>query len=115
MAWRPHSKCAVNPQAPRAAGVCDRCSQWFQHNQLRYQYEWSGTELYNTQFLVCSKCYDVPFIQRKTTRLPPDPLPILNPRVEQFFLDEEGPQALNWDTAYLDWDVINSDNVWDES
>src|SRR4051812_26618066 len=113
MSWRPHSKVQVNTNAPSAAAVCDRCGSWHNHPRLKFQYEWTGTQLYNTQFLVCQKCYDIPFIQRKTTRLPPDPLPILNPRIEQFTLDEEGPSPLTWDQTSLVYDTINSGNTWD--
>lgn len=113
--WRPHSFVSVDPSAPRAAGVCDRCGSWYQLNQLKKQYQWFGTALSWTGFLVCCRCLDVPTIQRKAIVVPADPIPVLNPRVEHFYLDEEGPPATNWDTTGGVWDDLNSGNVWDES
>lgn len=43
-------------------------------------------QLQNLRILVCDECLDVPAIQLKTIILPPDPLPVLNPRPEAYDL-----------------------------
>lgn len=45
---------------------------------------YAGPNLQNTFLLVCSRCYDRPTPQLKPRILPPDPLPIPNPRVPDF-------------------------------
>lgn len=40
--------------------------------------------LQNIRLLVCSHCYDTPNQQLRTIILPPDPLPVFNPRPEQY-------------------------------
>lgn len=41
-----------------------------------------------TGFLVCQRCLDIPNPQMLSPIIPPDPMPVLNPRVEPYFLDE---------------------------
>jgi hypothetical protein len=51
--------------------------------------QWAGTRLINTGLLVCTNtCYDVPSEFLRTLRLPPDPPPVYNTRVENFAADE---------------------------
>jgi hypothetical protein len=45
-------------------------------------------KLQNLRLLVCDRCLDVPQEQLKARILPPDPLPIRNPRPEYFYIDE---------------------------
>jgi hypothetical protein len=59
---------------------CDRCSMLWNHSNLRWQYEWAGTRLTNLRLLVCPNCLDKPDWQKRTIRLPPDPVPIKDPR-----------------------------------
>lgn len=73
-------KAQVNTNSPRAWAVCDRCAELWNHDKLRFQWDWSGTELINLGILVCPTCYDIPFLPRKTILLPADPIPIQNPR-----------------------------------
>ena len=56
---------------------------------MQYQFEWRGTQLENTRHLVCNICLDVPQRQLGTVILPPDPLPLLNARPENYTIDEE--------------------------
>lgn len=84
MAWRYSGRATANPGNPRAFAVCDRCGIWFNHFKLTAQKEWSGTRLVNLNLLVCTQCLDVPQAQLKARILPPDPMPILNARVENF-------------------------------
>lgn len=73
---------------PQAFAVCDRCGLWYNHNSLKFQYEWRGATLQNIQVLVCAPCYDKPQENVRSIVLPPDPIPIKNPRIE-YFLNAE--------------------------
>lgn len=73
---------------PRAFAVCDRCAFWYNHHQLRWQYDWAGASLINKRILVCDTCYDEPQQQLRAIIIPADPVPIVNPRVEPYAWDE---------------------------
>lgn len=51
---------------------------------LKWQFQWQGMQLQNLRILVCTTCLDIPQIQLKTIILPPDPLPVFNPRPENY-------------------------------
>jgi hypothetical protein len=72
---------ATNPQA---AAICDRCGFVFNHVDLGWQYDFAGTGLVNKRVLVCKRCDDVPQTQLKVIVLPPDPVPIINPRTQDY-------------------------------
>lgn len=61
---------------------------WFSISDLRWQYEFAGQQLQNLRLLVCHICYDTPQAQLKPRILPPDPMPTLNARPENFLLDD---------------------------
>ena len=85
MGWASQSGRAVtNPESPRAFAVCDNCRFWYNHHRLRWQREWSGTQIINKGFLVCDGCLDKPNPQLKARLMPPDPVPIANPRPETY-------------------------------
>jgi hypothetical protein len=73
---------------PRAFAICDRCALWYNHYQLKWQYDWAGASLINKRILVCDTCYDEPQNQLRAIVLPADPMPIINPRVEPYAWDE---------------------------
>lgn len=73
---------------PRAFAICDRCALWYNHYQLKWQYDWAGASLINKRILVCDTCYDEPQEQLRAIVLPADPVPIINPRVEPYAWDE---------------------------
>lgn len=81
---RPHGRARVSSKNPRAFGVCDRCSFLYNHINLSWQYDWAGASLINKRILVCSTCMDTPQEQLRAIVVPADPVPILNPRVEDF-------------------------------
>lgn len=87
MAWRFHGKAHVNPSSPQAFAVCDRCNNWFNRTALRWQFQFAGPNLQNIRLLVCERCYDTPQPQLKPRILPPDPVPVMNPRPEYFAID----------------------------
>src|SRR5512143_2496056 len=92
---RPHGRAYVDVNSPRAWAVCDRCGLLYNHYKLRWQHDWRGPRLQNLRFLVCPTCYDT-YQQngQRTIILPPDPLPIMNPRVEYYVQDDNPVSGL---------------------
>src|SRR5262245_39699107 len=92
---RPHGRASIDPTDPRALGICDRCGGLYNHNQLKWQYDWRGTKLQNLRFLVCDSCYDS-YQQngQRTIILPADPIPIMNARPEQYVVADNPLSAL---------------------
>jgi hypothetical protein len=59
------------------------------HYKLRWQWDWVGAELINKRILVSEDELDIPQRQLGVIELPPDPLPIINARPEQYYIDEQ--------------------------
>lgn len=78
----------IDPTNPRAQGICDRCGFTYNLRNLKWQFQFVGTQLQNLRYLVCGPCLDVPNLSNKTLILPPDPLPVLNARPEPYAQDE---------------------------
>lgn len=103
MAWRYHGSFVPDPYAGRAHGSCDRCTRQWALSKLQYQYDYRGDQLTNTRFRVCPECMDVPYQGNRPVKLPPDPVPVLDPRVEPFAAEEaaNGPgpavAGITWD------------------
>ena len=74
----------TSPSNPRAFGICDRCGFLYNHYTLRWQYDWAGASLVNKRLLVCNTCYDEPQNQLRAIVVPADPVPVVNPRVENY-------------------------------
>ena len=74
----------TNPSSPAAHAICDRCGFRYNHRDLRWQYDWRGAALTNIRILVCPECYDRPQSQLRSIVLPADPVPISNPRTQEF-------------------------------
>lgn len=81
---RLHGHAKVNPKAPSAFAVCDRCGMLYNLDDLAYQMEWRGPSMMSTGAKICRKCTDKPQEQNRTIILPPDPVPRLDPRPENF-------------------------------
>lgn len=88
MAWRFHGRAKVNPSHPVSFAVCDRCSIWYNITDLHWQFQFAGPNLQNLRLLVCDRCLDIPQPQLKPRILPPDPMPTLNARPENFLIDD---------------------------
>lgn len=84
MAWHPSGRARVSARRPEALAVCDRCGLTYNLVDLKWQFQWQGIELQNLRILVCDDCLDRPQIQLRTIILPPDPIPVLNPRPEPY-------------------------------
>ena len=78
----------TSPRHPRAFAVCDRCGIWYNHHRLNWQFQWTGSKLTRLNILVCRTCLDKLQPQLKARVLPPDPVPISNPRPEWFANNE---------------------------
>lgn len=81
---RPHGRAKVSARNPRAFGICDRCGFLYNHVNLQWQYDWAGASLINKRILVCDECNDVPQSQLRAIVVPADPVPILNPRIQDY-------------------------------
>ena len=81
---RPHGRARVSARNPRAFGICDRCGFLYNHVNLQWQYDWAGASLINKRILVCNECNDVPQSQLRAIVVPADPVPILNPRIQDY-------------------------------
>ena len=95
----PHGRAQTDIQNPDPFAVCDRCGCLFNHSVLSWQYEWRGNQLQNLYLLVCPECLDVPQQQFRPVIIPPDPVPIQNPR-PPFWAQQEAqagvpPQIIN--------------------
>lgn len=87
---RPHGRARVNPESPEAFGRCDRCSFLFNLRDLQYQFDWAGTQLVNRHLRVCRTCLDKPFIFNRAIILEADPIPVFDPRPENYAEDDAG-------------------------
>lgn len=81
---RPHGRARVSSRNPRAFAICDRCGFLYNHDQLSWQFDWAGASLINKRILVCETCNDTPQQQLRAIVLPADPVPIQNPRIQDY-------------------------------
>jgi hypothetical protein len=112
-----NGRARISATQPRAKGICDRCGLMYSLSDLQYQFQWAGTGLVNLQLRVCRGCMDIPQIQFKSFVLPPDPLPVDNPRIEyygievtSFLMSEEGPSLLMESGSALLWEINDTPN-----
>ena len=103
--WHARTPLVIDPSDPRAVAVCDGCSFWVNRKDLSEHmvYRGGATPVWDGM-LFCSKCMDVPNPAPQFSRLTlaPDPVPVLNPRVET-------SNAAN--TGYAYWVDSNGDYV----
>lgn len=74
----------TSPSSPAAHAICDRCGFRYNHISLAWQFDWRGATLQNTRVLVCRTCNDDQQQQLRAIVIPADPVPIQNPRVQDF-------------------------------
>jgi hypothetical protein len=74
----------VNARFPRAHAICDRCGFRYNHQDLSWQFDWQGPRVINKRILVCEDCLDRMQEQKRVIVIPADPLPIMNPRPEDY-------------------------------
>jgi len=78
---------------PQAHAICDRCGFRYNHVNLRWQYDWRGASMMNIRLLVCNPCYDAPQEQLRAIVVPADPVPIVNPRIQDFVTAESNTRV----------------------
>jgi len=81
---RPHGRAKVSTRNPEAFAICDDCGFLYNLSELRWQFEWGGNRLINKKQLVCRRCNDLPNTQLRAIVLPADPMPVMNPRVQNY-------------------------------
>ena len=64
--------------------MCDRCGFVYNHADLHWQMEFRGPVLQNVRILVCHRCLDKPQEQLRAIVLPSDPVPVFQPRVQDY-------------------------------
>jgi hypothetical protein len=85
---RPHGRARVSSRNPQAFAICDRCGFLYNHSQLSWQFDWAGANLINKRILVCETCNDTPQQQLRAIVVPADPVPIQNPRTQDYVTAE---------------------------
>lgn len=91
MAYRYRGKYfQVDPDDPRAEGICDRCGRRYNLYRLVWQFAYQGNVTpQNTRLLVCTtNCLDPLNPQDQPVILSPDPEPLGVVRPENYVLDE---------------------------
>lgn len=89
MALRPHGQAEVDPDNPKAFGKCDQCGDQCNLINLRPQFQYAGPDVVNQGWLVCETCLDEPNPGLKTVIIPPDPIPVVNPRFEPWDIEQD--------------------------
>lgn len=85
----------TDPTAPEPCGICDACNFKYLARDLSFQMQWAGNQLINLGTLVCSRCLDVPAEFLRSIVLPPDPIPVQNPRPGFYRQQEGAPQSVD--------------------
>jgi hypothetical protein len=92
----------------------------YNHDRLQWQFDYAGAGLINKRILVCNPCLDTPQNQLRSIILPADPVPIENPRVQDYAAAETDNIAINAPTVTDFWtgipvpsttDVITQDGI----
>ncbi len=115
--WHMTGRGNVSARQPVALAVCDRCGFTYNRTDLVWDYQWSGVKLQNLRLLVCTtNCLDTPQPQLKTIVIPPDPLPVPNPRPEQYAVTVPSFVATESSTfSGSDLTAENGDNlIWED-
>lgn len=90
----------TNPSSPQAHAICDRCGFRYNRVDLNWQYDWRGAALQNIRILVCNSCMDTPQEQLRAIVVPADPVPIDQPRTQDFAQAETNYQTISQTTVY---------------
>ena len=79
----------VDPQRPMGWGTSDRNGHLGNLYKMKFQHDWRGSQIINTRVLVHEDELDIPQRQLGTLVIPPDPLPLINARPENYSIDEQ--------------------------
>lgn len=80
--FAPKGHARLDPQRPDAFAICERCGFLYCRRDLKWDMQYAGREIRKTGFLVCPVCADIPNPTLRPVVLPPDPVPIRDPRTE---------------------------------
>lgn len=73
--------------------MCERCGFIWNQHRLSDQHDWRGPRLQNLNIFVCPDCIDEPQQNgQRAFRLPPDPVPVVNPSPDPNMIEGAGPQ-----------------------
>lgn len=78
----------TSARSPQAHAICDRCGFRYNLVDLSWQFDWRGASLQNIKLLVCNGCNDDPQQQLRAIVIPADPMPVANPRTQDFVTAE---------------------------
>lgn len=107
MSYRPKGKhVSISFDSPEALGICDYTGFVHLRKDLIRQMEWRGNRLVWTGYYVGRDYLDIPNPQLKPPILPPDPVPVLDPRPPQY-------SAITWSQTDIVWKFDG--DVWDEA
>ena len=81
----------VDPNAPEPPGTCDRCGGRFMLHDLYWQHDYRGNALVNLRIRVCDADLDEPDPYYWPQNLPPDPVPVIDPRPGYYAQQEDAP------------------------
>jgi len=106
MSYRPKGKhVTIDVNSPDALGICDYTGFVFNRKDLFKQMEWRGNGLVWTGYMVGQPYLDIPNEQLRPPILPPDPVPVRIPRLQQ-------PENIVWNLVQSpDWNQLNIDQV----
>lgn len=108
MTMRPKGKhVRINSDTPQALGMCDYSQMVFNRKDLVRQMEWRGNALVWTGFYVGRPYVDEPNQQLRPPILPPDPVPVQEPRLQQGTLPVGGVPALPEDQRLTELEEFN--------
>lgn len=94
----------IDPDAPQALGICDLTGFVFNRRDLVKQMEWRGNELVWNGFLVGRPFNTRPNPQLSSPPIPPDPVPIIDPRPQQTTpVSWSQGLGLNWINLNVPW------------
>jgi hypothetical protein len=99
----------IDPKNPEALAICDYSGLPCMHKDLVRQMEWRGNGLVWTGLLVNKRFADIPNEQGRAPLLPPDPIPVTNPR-PQFYQSmtwSNNPLPIWADNTYFSWSSLN--------
>lgn len=89
----------TSSSSPQAHAICDRCGFRYNRVDLNWQYDWRGATLQNIRILVCNSCMDNPQQQLRAIVVPADPVPIDQPRTQNFAEAETNYQTITGPSA----------------
>jgi hypothetical protein len=104
---RVHGRADISIRSPRALGICDRCGFMYNLSDLQWQWDWQqGPRLFNLRILVCQPCLDIPQESGRTIVIPPDPMPVINARPENYASADNPLSYLGFNPADRFWPPV---------